>query len=146
MLDLVRIYRLVKPDIVLSPDPSLPYEAHLDHIIVGKAASSAAIFSGMPLFNKVDQASGLEPHRVKYVGYYYTSKPNYYVDITSVIDRKLEALKKHESQFGDTWNYIETFIRILSFIYGRKIGAEYGEAIKLVPTFLLHAIPFTEHI
>ena len=146
MLDLIHIYRLIKPDIVLTPDPSLPYEAHLDHIIVGKATSSAAIFSVMPLFNKLDQVSGLEPHRVKYVGYYYTSKPNYYVDITSVIDKKLEALNKHVSQFGDSWNYIETLIRVLSFVYGRKIGVQYGEAIKLVPTLLLHAVPFTEYI
>lgn len=143
---LVKLYRLIKPDIVLAPDPSLPYEAHPDHINTGRAAATATIFSSMPLYNRIDIEASLAPHHIKYIAYYYTSRPNMYIDITSYFDKKLEALKKHESQFKDSWVLIEKLIRIMGAIYGKKINVEYAGVVKLVPTMLLHAVPFTEHI
>ncbi|WP_245521860.1 PIG-L deacetylase family protein [Staphylothermus hellenicus] len=143
---LVTLYRLLKPDIVLAPDPSLPYEAHPDHLNTGRAASTAAIFSGMPLYNRVDLETGLSPHSIRYIAYYYTSRPNTYIDITDTIEKKLEALRKHESQFKESWTLIEALIRVLGAIYGRKINVEYADAVKLVPAILLHAVPFTEYV
>ncbi|MET1159593.1 MAG: PIG-L deacetylase family protein [Thermoprotei archaeon] len=143
---LIRYYRMLKPDIVLAPDPSLPYEAHPDHRNTGKAASTAVVFSSMPLFNREDLDMGLDVHKVRYIAYYYTNRPNYFIDITDYMNKKLEALKQHASQFGDSWEAISGLITIMSALYGRRIGVKYADAVKLVPSFLLHAVPFTEQI
>jgi len=39
----VNVIRDCRPDIVFTPDPFLPYEAHLDHYYTGRAASMAVM-------------------------------------------------------------------------------------------------------
>ena len=143
---LVTYYRLLKPDIVLAPDPSLPYEAHPDHINTGKAASTAMIYVSLPLFNTHDLDAGLESHRVRYIAYYYTNRPNTFIDITGYMEKKLQALNMHKSQFSETWEQIKALVVLMAYLYGKKIGVEYADAVKLVPSFLLHVVPFTEQV
>ncbi|MEM3967802.1 MAG: PIG-L family deacetylase, partial [Ignisphaera sp.] len=89
---------------------------------------------------------GLEPWHVRYVAFYYTSKPNYYYNITDTIDVKMRALKAHKSQFEANWNEFETLIKFIATLYGKRVGVGYAEAFKLLPTQLIHAIPFAEII
>lgn len=97
----MRIIREVKPDIIFTWDPFTPYEGHPDHRAVAMAAHEAASFSHFPLYYPEQvREEGLEPH---YVGeqWFFAKAPrdvNKYVDITSTIDRKVEALFRHESQ------------------------------------------------
>jgi LmbE family N-acetylglucosaminyl deacetylase len=97
---LMKIIREVKPDIVFTFDSFTPYEGHPDHRAVAMAASEAASFAHLPLYYPEQISAGLEPH---YVGehWYFAKAPrdrNKFVDITDYIDRKIEALCKHESQ------------------------------------------------
>lgn len=96
----MRIVREVRPDIVFTWDPFTPYEGHPDHRAVATAANEAAAFSHFPNFYPEHMADGLQPH---YVGehWYFAKSPrdqNKYVDIDAVIDRKIEALCRHEAQ------------------------------------------------
>jgi len=94
--DIGEIIRTVKPEFVFCPDPWLTYEAHQDHIVTGKAVAQSFISTWLyeyPLGTKT------KSHKVKGIGFYYTSKPNTIVDITGTIDIKIKAISKHKSQF-----------------------------------------------
>lgn len=142
----VEVIRALKPDVVLAPDPWLSYEAHPDHRNTGLLSAEAIMVAGLPHYVEENSLVGLEPWRVRYVAFYYTSKPNYYYNITDTIDIKMRALKAHKSQFEANWNEFETLIKFIATLYGRRVGIGYAEAFKLLPTQLIHAVPFAEII
>lgn len=85
------------PDIVFCPDPLLATECHADHLLVGRATSSAFIMCSNPLLmgdigvNAVAQPQAL--------AYYYTARPNRYFGILGYQKKQLESLKAFPSQF-----------------------------------------------
>lgn len=94
--DIAEVVRTIKPDIVFAPDPWLNYEAHQDHIVTGKAAAQCFITSYLyeyPLGTKT------LPHKLKAIGFYFSSKPNTVVDTTKTFDLKIKAMAKHKTQF-----------------------------------------------
>lgn len=97
---LVRLVRTLKPDIVITIDPFASNEAHPDHRALAWAASDAVNHSGLPLVYPDHIANGLQPHFVS-EKYFYSddfSIHNKIVDITPYMDKKLSAMKAHESQ------------------------------------------------
>jgi LmbE family N-acetylglucosaminyl deacetylase len=96
----MRIIREVKPDIVMTWDPFTPYEGHPDHRAVATAASEAAHFSHFPNFYPEQLSTDLRPHFVSETWYFAKSPrdQNKFVDIGAFIDRKIEALYRHEAQ------------------------------------------------
>ncbi len=140
-LRIATIIRRVKPDLVLAPDPWMMYEAHPDHRRAGLLVSEAFLYSGFPLYGP---ETG-DPWSPRYIAYYYTGRPNVYVDITGYLEKKLEALKKHESQLEG----LEPLLKLL-VVYaeqaGKKIGVKYAEPLKILPRILVHAIPLAEII
>lgn len=95
---IMRVIRQVRPDVIFTLDPHLPYEVHPDHRTVGMLAAECAAFAGFPLFYPEHLNEGLEPHFVKEIYFYHTAEPNYRVPIDTVMDRKLAALYAHTSQ------------------------------------------------
>ena len=89
--DIAKVIRTVKPDFIIVPDPYLPYEAHLDHIATGKAASAAILISDL-------YDPELDSHSVKGIGYYFTSCPNTVIDITDTYETQVKAMGIHKSQ------------------------------------------------
>jgi len=141
--EIVTVIRKEKPEMVLMPDPWLPYESHPDHRRAGLLGIEAVSFSGLPNFNRTDLVAGLESHSVSAVGFYYTHKPNYFVDITDLMDLKLEAIRKHKSQFTDEiWELWEPYLRTIALYYGKLGGTKYAEGIRFVPGLFLHLCPF----
>jgi LmbE family N-acetylglucosaminyl deacetylase len=106
--EIVRFIRKLKPDIIVTLDPSFIYSRdsgyinHTDH----RAAGLATLDAVFPLardrltFSELER-EGLEPHKVKTV--YLTSfeNPNEILDITDTIDVKLQALRAHGSQISE---------------------------------------------
>lgn len=107
--DIVRIIRTVKPDVLLTMDPTMIYSAergfinHPDH----RAAGQATLDAAYPLardhlsFPKLHLQEQLEPHKVGTVLLTNFEKQNFYVDISAQIETKLKALAAHTSQIGN---------------------------------------------
>lgn len=129
--DLVRLLRTHRPDAVVCGDPSnyFPsdfYINHPDHRAAGQAALDAVFpASEMTLLYPDLAAEGLVGHKVDYVFISFGTKTNHYVDITDVMDLKLVALRKHESQMGD-WDP-EPMIREWAAEIGKQVGFKYAE-------------------
>lgn len=101
---LTRVMRQVRPDVLLTFDPTAriidnSYINHPDHIATGEA-SLAAVFPSVRDRMTFPEllAEGLEPHKVAHVYLYATDKPNAWIDVTDTIDLRIEALKAHASQ------------------------------------------------
>jgi len=130
----IKLIRELKPDCVFTVDPFLLYEVHPDHKIVGESVSEAFFFSPMPLIYK-----DYPPHFVKAIAYYITQYPNCFIDISDTFDFKIEAIKKHKSQFDDeNFMKMKTYLTYKNGEYGKKIGANYAEVVKILTPLHIH--------
>lgn len=134
--EIVFYIRKLKPDTVVTMDPTFVYSSslgfinHTDH----RAAGQAAIDAVFPLARDrltfpQHMKKGLTPHKVKFLYLISFESPTEIVDISEVINIKLRALKAHKSQISK---------RSLEFIkerlggLGRKHGFAYAEGfVKL---------------
>lgn len=105
--ELVRVIRRIKPDIVVSPDPTVffsgtDYINHPDHRAAGQAVLEA-IFPAARNHRIFPELldEGLEPHRVDEVYLATWENADFYVDVTDFMDKKIEALRAHKSQMGE---------------------------------------------
>jgi LmbE family N-acetylglucosaminyl deacetylase len=106
-LDITRMIRQVKPDILVTCDPTNFYPNrrrlnHSDHRAVGEAALDAvfpAARSGMYFPQLLEE--GLAAHKVEHVYITGAAQPDLNVDITSQFDKKIKAIGCHVSQVGD---------------------------------------------
>jgi LmbE family N-acetylglucosaminyl deacetylase len=137
-LELVRSVREVRPDVVCCPDPTAVffgdgYFNHRDHRITGWAALDAvAPAAGNPHYFPELRAEGLDVHSVSAVFLSGTLEPNYWVDITATLERKIEALFCHESQLVETGEWFRQFLRDSAELAGRAAGVTYAEAFRRI--------------
>jgi LmbE family N-acetylglucosaminyl deacetylase len=61
-----------------------------------------------------------------------TLQPDVWVDVTMTIDAKVEALLCHESQLGETGEWLRTAVRERAETEGRAIGVRYAEGFRLL--------------
>jgi len=116
--DVTRVIRQKRPQRVIAQSPirnfARIFASHPDHLAVGEATLCAVYpdarnpFAHMELLDK----EGLEPH---VVGEVWLSggqqgSPDKLVDITDTMERKLEALRCHRSQYDD-WASLEERVR-----------------------------------
>lgn len=132
--DVVRVIRTIKPDVVITMDPSVLYSAnrgfinHPDHRAAGQAALDAVFplardhLTFPDLFER-----GFLPHKTKTVLLSNFERGNFYVDITGTFGHKLAALKAHGSQIPDmaaTGSFVESMARMA----GQQTGCELAES------------------
>ncbi len=141
---LISLIREKKPDFVITIDPYLPYESHPDHRRSSMAALEACLFSPIPMVQPEDLAQGSGPWQVEGVSLALSPKPNTFIDIDASWEKKLEALKCHESQFPQQiWEAFFPIISAKCEEYGAVIGARRAEAFKTVTPTHLHVMPDT---
>ncbi|MEW6046340.1 MAG: PIG-L deacetylase family protein, partial [Bacillota bacterium] len=90
--DVIRAIRELRPDLVMTVDPHLPYESHPDHLMCGRAAAGAVLLYNF-LNIKTDPAvdGAFAPYELKGIAYYHTANPNSYVEVSQEEwDRKFE--------------------------------------------------------
>jgi LmbE family N-acetylglucosaminyl deacetylase len=140
-LALTRVMRQVKPDVVLSFDPSArilqnSYINHPDHIATGEATLAAVFPSVRDRLTFPELlAEGLEPHKVPHIYLYATDQPNTWIDITDTLDQKIEALKAHVSQLNgeDPTEWMHQWARETAKSNpNRESATEYMEAFRYI--------------
>lgn len=103
--DIVLWIRRWQPEIVFTFDPQHPmppYIGHRDHRTVGRATLDAIFpLARDPLAFPEQVRDGLATHKVGAVWLFASAVADAYVDIASVIDRKITARLAHESQTSD---------------------------------------------
>jgi LmbE family N-acetylglucosaminyl deacetylase len=126
--DIVRVIRTVRPDVVITMDPSMLYSVsrgfinHPDHRAAGQATLDAVFPLARDHLAFPDlYKSGLEPHKTKTVLLTNFDNRNYIVDISKTFDKKIAALKAHASQVEDI-DQVAIWMRQMA----EKIGAEAG--------------------
>ena len=96
---LIFYVRKLKADRVVTFDPWVKYEIHPDHIIVGRMAAEAAAFAVFPLLYSEQLNEGIKPYSCSEVWFMglLGHQPNYYVDISSTLEKKIKAALKFEA-------------------------------------------------
>lgn len=137
---IIPFLRRYQPDIVLT---NALDDRHPDHGRAGSLVIDACFYSGLRKIETVDAAGAQqEAWRPKNVFHFIQDryiKPDFIVDISSVIDRKIAAISAFESQFyvpsynqNEPQSYISSpeffeFVKARAREMGHAIGVEYGE-------------------
>ena len=134
--DLTRVIRQYKPEVVFAGNPEAwfygnEYINHPDHRAAARAAAEAVFPSaGTRLMFTDLLEAGYEPHEVRKLYVHGTEKPDTWIDISSTIDTKIAALKKHLSQ-SDTHD-ADTWMHDWAKETGKDKGIEYAEAFRVM--------------
>lgn len=131
--DVVKVIRRIRPDVVVTMDPSVLYSTsrgminHPDH----RAAGQTALDCVFPLardhmsFPEL-YAEGYEPHKTKTILLTNFNEANFYVDTSKTFSKKINALKAHASQVGDI-DQIQERMEQWGETVGEKAGYELAE-------------------
>src|SRR5512137_2873058 len=98
--ELALMLRQHQPEVVLTIDPWRHYQLHPDHRAAGQAALDAIYAARERLVFPEQLVDGYELCRPKAVFLFWTENADFYVDISGTMDKRIAALRKHESQVG----------------------------------------------
>lgn len=144
-LGVIRMLRKYRPRIVLVNPPD---DRHPDHGAASRLVTDATFYAGLRKIETTDPTSSepQEPFRPRHVLHYMQMvefEPTFVVDVTSVWERRMEAIRAFKSQFHNP-DYAageeepQTFISspdFLAFVgararaYGYRAGFRYGEPL-----------------
>lgn len=140
---IVEVIRFYRPAIVFAPYFD---DRHPDHgscaRLVEEAVFSAAV-------RKYGSEAGLEPHRPTALYFYMINgfhKPDFTIDISGHMQKKVDALNAYESQFlkgSETFDtplvngYIES-VEARERLFGKEAGVQYAEGFKSKKPMLIH--------
>jgi len=131
--DIVKVIRTLKPDVVITMDPTVVYSSkngiinHPDHRAAGQAALDAIFPLARDRLTFPELfAAGYEPHKVATALLVNFETSNYSVDITDTFDIKINAIKAHPSQFGELED--STWLRDMALRQGQRAGYNLAES------------------
>jgi N-acetylglucosamine malate deacetylase 1 len=142
-IELIKMIRKFQPDIVLC---NAIDDRHVDHGKGSKLVSDACFLSGLlKIDTKIEDEDGWqEPWRPKHVYHYIQWKniePDFVVDVSGFMNKKMEAVLAYKTQFFDAKSKEpETPISSKNFTdsieyrardLGRLIGVEHGEGFTV---------------
>ena len=133
LIDKIRTYR---PDIVIC---NAIHDRHIDHGKGSSLVSDACFLSGLIKVNTNQKP--WRPDRVYHYIQWRNIEPDFVVDVSQFIDKKMEAIAAYSSQFFDpnsdepdtpisSRNFTDS-IKYRARDLGRLIGAEYGEGFTV---------------
>lgn len=132
--DIVSVIRKLRPDVVITMDPSMLYSTsrgfinHPDHRAAGQATLDAVFPLARDLLAYPELAlKGLMPHKTSTVLLTNFDNHNYIVDITKTFHQKIAALKAHTSQTKNRTD-LEKWLRQVAKNIGQPAGYELAEA------------------
>jgi LmbE family N-acetylglucosaminyl deacetylase len=129
--------RRLRPDVVLGHDPWKRYRLHPDHRNAGMLVCDAVVAARDPHFFP---EHGIAHHRPAHLLLWEADAPDHLEDVSEWIDRRLDALEAHESQFESTMKAVDdeqldafrTRIRDRLAQLGAPHGVAAAEVFKLI--------------
>lgn len=136
-MEVIKMIRKYQPEIVLC---NAVQDRHIDHGKGSSLVSDACFLSGLRRIETAFEGIDQKAWRPKLVYHYIqweNIKPDFVVDVTGFIDKKLEAVMAYASQFYDpnskepvspisSQNFLES-ISYRARDLGRLIGTDYAE-------------------
>lgn len=113
---ITREIRAFQPFAVYTHDPEPviigdSFVNHSDHRVTGLATVDAVYPTARDRMNFPEhEDQGLAPHKVRELYLWGSNSPGFEVDISAVVETKIQALLAHESQFGGDPEFID-FVR-----------------------------------
>ena len=149
-LQIIEVLRKYQPEIVLCNAVS---DRHPDHSRAAKLVADACFYSGLV---KVETKQGKklqQAWRPKAVYHYIQDNfihPDFVIDITKQMDKKIEAIQAFESQFYNPNSkepataisgpeFMEA-VKAKNSIYGRSIGVRYAEGFTVSRTIGINSL------
>ncbi len=141
LLKVIEIIRKYRPKIVLA---NAPHDRHPDHGRAAKLVIDACFYSGLRRIETYQDGKPQEAWRPTSLYHYIQFvelKPDFIVDVSGFVQKKVEAMMAYSSQFYDpSSSEPETVISSKQFMesvtqraanWGRLIGVEHGEGFIL---------------
>jgi bacillithiol biosynthesis deacetylase BshB1 len=144
VLPIIRLIRETKPRMVLAPYWE---DRHPDHSATGKLVRDACFLAGV---SKVGEGDRHRPARIYHYMLSHPFEPSFVVDISTIWDRKMDAIEAYMSQFQSGEEGLETaisqggflrYIEARSVWFGAMIGAAHGEAFYMPGPVPLSELP-----
>ena len=159
--ELVYYVRKYKANKVVTFDPWARYEVHPDHVTVGRMACEAGAFSAFPLLYEDQFQDGITAHACDEIwlmgllGHY----PNAFVDISTTLDKKVNAALKFEAtlelladlfapnidpssvtpkEMKKLTRHATNLLRSIASVIGKKVNLEAAEAFYVQKTLPGH--------
>lgn len=140
-LEIIKMIRKYRPEIVLC---NAIDDRHIDHGKGSKLVSDACFLSGLRRIETLLDGALQESWRPKVVYHYIQWKniePDFVVDVTGFVDKKVEAIMAYSSQFYEansnepitpiaTKNFLDS-LHYRSQDLGRLIGTDFGEGFTV---------------
>ena len=139
--EVIKILRLYRPQVVFC---NAVTDRHIDHARASQLVSEACFLSGLKKYETVFDGQMQEAWRPKQVYHYiqwHDIEPDFVVDISTTIHKKIEAVKAYESQFyNPKSNEPQTPITSSNFMesisyrarnFGRIIDVDYAEGFTV---------------
>ena len=136
-LIIIETIRRFQPSIIFC---NAPEDRHPDHGRAASLVAEAAFLAGLKKIQTIHNGVAQAAWRPTQVFHYIQSRnltPNFVVDISKHIEKKMEAILAHSSQFYDPKsNEPDTFISSAAFLefvkgrakeLGQQIGVQYAE-------------------
>lgn len=140
IIKIARVIRTYRPDIVLA---NAIHDRHPDHGRAAKLISDACFYSGLVKI-EIDNLDHWRPKAVYHYIQDRNIKPDFVVDITAQMDKKMESVLAYTSQFYDPDSIeVDTPISGQDFLkyvkaknrnLGRSIGVDYAEGFTVERT------------
>jgi bacillithiol biosynthesis deacetylase BshB1 len=140
-LKVARIIRKYQPEIVIT---NAVHDRHPDHAKGAKLVTDACFFAGLPkVETELDgvQQSVWRPKQIYHIIQDYRLTPDFCIDVTPYMEKRMEAIKCFSSQFYDpnsdepesplTGQDFFDLIYGIARTYGRMIGCEFGEGFTV---------------
>lgn len=134
--------RRLRPTIVMGFDPWKRYMMHPDHRAAGWAVIDGVVAARDHLFFPAQLTDGLTKHRPEAMLLWSADEPDYWVDISSTFDAKIDALVCHRSQGHSTMQNaqhddhgrgeFEQRMRTWAARLGEPVGLPLAESFKLM--------------
>jgi LmbE family N-acetylglucosaminyl deacetylase len=131
---IVNLIRRLKPHMVINWDPGHWafdnfHLYHPDHRATALAVHDAVYPAAGTATYTPQPDAGLLPHKVREMYFSGTAQPDTYVDITSAMELKVQALLSHRSQIKDP-ERMSQLIREAAARHGEQAGCQYAEAFR----------------